>query len=81
MAARAQNGHKPRVDLTAWFPELKRKRKPRQTRNVKLALAGIERWRTDNPEHARWVEEGYPNLTQSEHIERFGHEHPRSRTS
>ena len=79
---RSDNGHKRSVDLTAWFPALRprRTRKFRQSRNVKLALAGVERWRRDNLEHARWIEAGYPNLTSSEHLERFGHEHPRSRT-
>lgn len=33
------------------------------------ALAG---WARSNPEHARWITEGYPTLTEAEHAARFG---------
>jgi hypothetical protein len=45
---------------------------------VREALDAIDRFSARFPEHARWIEEGYPNVTQYEHIARFGHPHPRA---
>lgn len=33
------------------------------------ALAGL---RARDPELVRWIEDGHPNLTDAEHVERFG---------
>ena len=37
------------------------------------ALRALMRYRAEQPEHARWVEEGAPTLTAAEYEARFGH--------
>jgi len=36
------------------------------------ALRELARWRDRNDAHARWIADGYPTLTEREHLERFG---------
>lgn len=39
---------------------------------AQAALAALARFRAQNPEHAAWIEQGYPTLTNAEHVARFG---------
>jgi hypothetical protein len=42
------------------------------------AVAALQRWARAEPEHARWIAEGHPSLTDAEHRERFGVPYKRS---
>jgi hypothetical protein len=42
-------------------------------------LASMASWRENNPEHAQWIADGYPALTEAEHIERFGKPYERAK--
>lgn len=43
------------------------------------ALAACAAFRRSYPEHARWISEGAPGLTDAEHVRRFGERHPSGR--
>lgn len=43
------------------------------------ALAALARLRASDPALVKWIEDGYPTLTEDEHVQRFGEPHP-SRT-
>jgi len=36
------------------------------------AVRPLRQWARENPEHARWIAEGAPRLTDLEYLERFG---------
>jgi hypothetical protein len=36
------------------------------------AMRALAHFRRTNPAHVRWIEEGYPNLSEAEHVARFG---------
>jgi hypothetical protein len=36
------------------------------------ALRAMATWRRENPAHAQWIADGYPTMTEAEHVERFG---------
>jgi hypothetical protein len=36
------------------------------------AMRELVRLHTDKPELVRWIEEGFPTLTEAEHLSRFG---------
>ena len=36
------------------------------------ALRAMARWKAENPAHAQWIADGYPSLTEAEHVARFG---------
>jgi hypothetical protein len=39
---------------------------------VEDAERALQRWQAENPAHARWILDGYPTLTDDEHVSRFG---------
>jgi hypothetical protein len=44
---------------------------------VPNALRALVRLRTDKPKLVRWIEEGYPTMTEAEHVARFGEPYKR----
>lgn len=36
------------------------------------AIVALSAWATANQAHARWLADGYPTLTEAEHVARFG---------
>lgn len=39
----------------------------------------IRRWAAENPAHAKWITDGYPTLTDDEHVVRFGESYATTR--
>jgi hypothetical protein len=39
----------------------------------------LARWQAENPAHAQWILDGYPTLTDDEHVARFGVKYERSK--
>jgi hypothetical protein len=39
---------------------------------VEDAERALRRWQAENPAHAQWILNGYPTLTDDEHVARFG---------
>ena len=38
----------------------------------KDAIRACRSWAETNPAHAQWIADGYPTLSEAEHLERFG---------
>lgn len=47
---------------------------------LKAALRALRIFRLQEPEHARWIEHGYPNLTEREHREWFGSDYVKAKS-
>jgi hypothetical protein len=43
----------------------------------KTATAAMRAWVRSDLAHAKWIEDGYPTLTEAEHVARFGEEYQR----
>lgn len=40
--------------------------------SLEAAQRSLEQFAQDHPAHAQWIKDGYPTLTDAEHVERFG---------
>jgi hypothetical protein len=45
------------------------------------ALRALAAFRRAAPEHAAWIDEGFPTLTEREHLERFGEQYQKPKRS